>query len=588
MESQHKKESKDSFLTGLIIAGFFWVIYTLYIDDFIATDLRLASSIISEKLLNLIGVTIHRNGTVLYNDSMSFEVIGACSGSTTLKIMLGVGILLSLSWRGLNKSLRIAAIIISGMLAILFNGIRVCILVLGGIALGTPIKEGAMHDTIGLVTFAICFCTFCLTCLKLAKRQNTNYTHQNHSAKNTIQILSIIIVLFLLYLPFLKDLINSWIGSSWDSSNKRGFIYFILPILIAVYQSYYYVKKFKLTTDNIWTEKSGIALITISLVLGIFSKLINVNIIGGFSIITMITALILVYTDLRNTITLLPILLLTILGFPRIILRIENILPDNSELNPETVRELIFISILAIQILTKYLYKKNYIYKKPIHAQNTTDKQTKITKVKKYLLYSSITTLTITLLIPVNIVHENNSAITIENINAPYFLNGWSGKDLEILENDSIYFGKNNIIYREYSKIDNKTQAPIELLITLSGGDRHKNHPPEFCQTGSGWQISSKKLINSSTNSLRSLTMLHLKSGNKDKYMLYFFSSENSEESNYSKMMFSDITSRLTGNITNWAVIRLFSSSKKSLLEFVKELPYPLFNLENKVYSSIK
>ncbi len=580
MKSQPKKEKKDSFLTGLIIAGLFWALYTLYIDDFIATDLRLASSIVSEKLLNLLGVVIQRNGTVLYNNSMRFEVIGACSGSTTLKIMLGAGILLSLSWRGLNKSLRVAAIIFSGILAILFNGLRVSILVLAGITLETPVGEGAMHDTIGLITFAICFCTFCLICLKLAKSQKNNDNPKNRRAREFLQILFIAIVLLLLYLPFLKDLISSWLGSRWDNSNKLGFIYFILPLLIAVYQSYYY--KTKITIDNIWTKKAEIALITISLILGIFSKLINVNMIGGFGVITAIIALILLYTDLRNTIILLPILFLPILGFPRIILRIENIIPLNFTVNPEIVRMLLFVSILTIQILTRFLCTKYHVYSSRAYPSSQKSKNTTITKLKEYLLYSSITALTITLLIPVHIAHEKESLITTENINIPYFLNGWSGKDLKTQESDSKYFGKNNIIYREYSKTGDKTQSTVELLLTLSGGDRHKNHPPEFCQSGSGWQIKSKNVITSTANNPRHFTLLDLETGDKEKYMLYFFSSENSEESNYSKMMLSDITSQLTGNITNWAVIRLFSSSKKSLLEFMNELPYPLFNLGDK------
>ena len=60
------------------------------IDGFIAVPLRELSSILVQLFLGAFGFPITRAGTILSTPRMTFEVVPACSGSTTLRVLLFV------------------------------------------------------------------------------------------------------------------------------------------------------------------------------------------------------------------------------------------------------------------------------------------------------------------------------------------------------------------------------------------------------------------------------------------------------------------------------------------------------------------
>ncbi len=576
------KKSSESLLPAIIVAGLFWAIYTLYIDDFISSDLRLISSYLSENFLRLFGLTVERNGTVLFGNGMRFEVIGACSGSTILKVMLGAGLFLSLTWRGLSKQNRAVAILLSGILALLSNALRVSLLVVLSLHRGSPIGEGLLHDGIGIATFILCFLTFCLVCSRLSKSNTTQkntYQQPSHSSlKFLTQSLLLAIILVLLYLPFIKDIVSSWIGTAWDNSNHFGFIFFLIPLVLASYQTYIYAKSHQKKNSLVLS----VVLIILALLLPVISSVLDIKSISGLAIIILFTVGIYRYSDTKNTALVLPLLLLTVLGFPRIILRLENITPQGVAVTAHSLRIVIFLTVIFIQIaLVKLLVREtgNELSK----CKNTPNKSL----LGSIALYGAILSLTLSLLLPPAIGRREakaNESINREKLNLPYLLtDGWIGRDLRVPLSDQEYFGISNIIYREYtknsfSKSDLKdTPEPVELLITFSGGDRHKNHPPEFCQSGIGWEITSKIETETTGEFSRPVTFLDLTKDKQQKYMIYFFSKEGgSEEINYSKMMLQDITSRVSGSEPNWLVVRIFSKSKSSLLDFAGQIPFPL------------
>ena len=566
----------------IILAGLFWALYTFYIDDFLATDLRLFSSILTEYLLNILGIDCQRNGTVLYGNGMTFEVIGACSGSTTLKIMLGAGIFLSSSWRRLTFLQRIILIFSSGIMAIIANGIRVTILVIISLHKGSPVTAGILHNIIGILTFIFTLCLFCIICY-YTSINNKPANKKNPNERNNPKLISLILsaitglLLVFIFLPFLQDLFTDWLGSSWNTNNRLGFIYFSLPVILLGWEVYK-IRKKQLRNSKI--TKAIKIFFAISLFFPVAATICDIKIIAGIGLLTLIFTLILYLSNMTTAILALPLIALLSLSFPRIPLRITDIMRNYNIfqiLSSEEIRLLITIVIILLQLfIFLFLIKKNI---KPKKSQTTINVNTK----EKSVFFFSVTTITTIILLIFSATDANSPATsnTLNNINFPFLLhNKWLGEDIPLKKADIAYFGKKNIISRNYYKLPLEKKSPaIELLITSSAGDRHKNHPPEFCQSGSGWQIINTEKVTLSPDNLRIATLLTLAKQTQQKFMLYWFcNSQNNEKAIFTQMMLADLLSRLQTTTPEWLIIRVFSKSRIMLLNFSRDIPYPLIH----------
>ncbi len=568
--------NNDSLLKAVIIAGLFWVVYTLYIDDFLANELRLLSSVIAEKLLTLFNIAIERQGNVLFRDELRFEVIAACSGSTILKIMLGSGIFLSLSWSGLSRIQRAETILLAAAIAIFANGIRVTILVLLGIERGAAIPEGTLHNIIGILTFITAFTLFCLICFKLSRKADSSPI--KFRLATSYRILLTILILIILYLPFIHDQFASWLGTVWDSSNRLGVLFYIIPALLILLQRYKQQHETKVRPNSESAAEFMIKLcIILGLLCGVVSHILGVIILSGIGLLILAAALLLRLFPLRQALLTLPLLSLPLLGFPRISLRLRDLIPT-TDLNPETARFLLLLAVASIQQLIYYTVR----HFKPLLPMQPacTAAVNRQHSLNNFIFYSAILALTVALIFPagsaLSPLTKRQDDRVHPGYNLPYYLHNWIGTDIPLSKNDIAYFGQHNILYRNYRSIADKELPPVELLITFSAGDRHKNHPPEFCQSGAGWEIISRSAVTIDTIPAHTGIILTLTKKNRKKYLLYYFSTQGRDESNYSQMMLSSIAQILSGTPRNWATVRIFSSSRDSALQFAQHLSSPL------------
>ncbi len=573
--SGKRGNKQDSLLRAVIVASLFWVVYSLYIDDFISNDLRLISSIIAEKILTLLNIAVERQGNVILRNELRFEVIAACSGSTILKVMLGSGIFLSLSWRNLKQIQRVETILLSAVIAVFANGVRVTILVLLGIQRGSAIPEGLLHNTIGIVTFIVAFTLLCHICIRMSRKAITTENKNSRSGLSArYRLILTILLLIFLYLPFICDQFMDWFGSDWNSSNHLGFIFYIIPAILILLQLHKQKQPAEkrprpLPAADIAT---GICLVS-GLLCGITSHILGIITLGGIGLIIIFAGLIIQLFPLRQALLTLPLLLLPILGFPRVILRLRDLTPAMN-INPEIER---FILLIAIVILQQILY---YTLTRSTSSEDCQP----VSKVKvnagpalySFFFYASILALTIALIFPAGSAQLSGNDKKISEYNLPYYLHNWVGTDISLSQSDIAYFGRSNIIYRRYSSITDKKLPSVELLITFSAGNRHKIHPPEFCQSGAGWNIVSNSPAAIPTTPEHEGTLLTLSKNTQTKYLLYYFSTKGKDENNYSEMMLSNIVQILSGKKKDWATVRIFSKSSKATLLFAEQLPSPL------------
>ena len=131
----------------------------LYIQ--LTFPLQLKVSQMSEAIISLFGIPVHRAGNVLTIPQKSFEVVEACSGLRSVITLLTLSVVMGyfLLVRTTSKLLLIAASI---PVAIFVNLIRVVTIVLLFHSFGLDLYEGTLHTLTGLGIFLIALVTLFL------------------------------------------------------------------------------------------------------------------------------------------------------------------------------------------------------------------------------------------------------------------------------------------------------------------------------------------------------------------------------------------------------------------------------------------
>ena len=131
----------------------------LYIQ--LTFPLQLKVSQMSEAIINLFGIPVHRAGNVLTIPQKSFEVVEACSGLRSVITLLTLSVVMGyfLLVRTTSKLLLVAASI---PVAIFVNLIRVVTIVLLFHSFGLDLYEGTLHTVTGLLIFLIALATLFL------------------------------------------------------------------------------------------------------------------------------------------------------------------------------------------------------------------------------------------------------------------------------------------------------------------------------------------------------------------------------------------------------------------------------------------
>ena len=131
----------------------------LYIQ--LTFPLQLKVSQMSEAIISLFGIPVHRAGNVLTIPQKSFEVVEACSGLRSVITLLTLSVVMGyfLLVRTTSKLLLVAASI---PVAIFVNLIRVVTIVLLFHSFGLDLYEGTLHTVTGLLIFLIALATLFL------------------------------------------------------------------------------------------------------------------------------------------------------------------------------------------------------------------------------------------------------------------------------------------------------------------------------------------------------------------------------------------------------------------------------------------
>lgn len=161
----------------------------------------------------------------------------------------------------------------------------------------------------------------------------------------------------------------------------------------------------------------------------------------------------------------------------------------------------------------------------------------------------------------------------------PHKLDGWTGKDLEIIERDYRILETRNIIYRDYANAKGKR---LGMFMVYSETNRSVFHPPEVCLIGSGINIMDKRpeKIEFDGRSFF-VSKLYLEQGKSRELVLYCYKAAGLYTNSYPLQQAYFALHQLFGKRTQGATIRLsmalgkdekttLSALKKFLIQTVK------------------
>ncbi|MEM7252237.1 MAG: exosortase C-terminal domain/associated protein EpsI [Pseudomonadota bacterium] len=144
-----------------------------------------------------------------------------------------------------------------------------------------------------------------------------------------------------------------------------------------------------------------------------------------------------------------------------------------------------------------------------------------------------------------------------------YVLNQWVGADVALDPFEEQLFGSGRVLKRGYRLRElNDTAVPIGLLAVQTFGDRHAHHPPEYCYTGSGWEVSDRPAIpwlvpNGGTPA--SIVVEREANGGKREreLVIYWFTDGERFATSYLMRTIYDAWDRLRGKPRSWVLVRI-------------------------------
>ena len=512
------------------------------VDGFIATPLREISSILAHFFLQICSFPVTRQGTILSTRDLTFDVVPACSGSVTLRVMVGIGIY----WCGTHPRLSLARKIVGSFLtvpvALLANGIRVALLVGLSYMLNTVITEGVLHSSIGIAGFVLAAVGFYLITESLALDSPT-VTRSQH---RYVAWCTLVLILGIIYFPFIWKYIPIYNPmEDYGQYDRLG----VFLIIAALGTGTFYWRKLP---DDARHTRSALIIFIISMLVVFISLRVDITYFLGVSLLLALLAVVYATKGKAFAIAVIPLLVIVYLGYPHVAMQINWLTTKLFSLNTLNSSMLIRFPTAMLLFWVFWTLCKRVTYSSTAVGS------------PKLFIHTSIALATVVLAFQAYSYSIANKDLG-KRLVFSYIQGDWIGHDLPISDSGIEFFGRGNIWSREYVRGNHHVRA----LINASGGNRHRNHPPEYCLTGNGWKIDQRYESIRQIGLEKSIpvTEMHLVKGEKRKTIVYWFTDGHSEYPDYTAMTVEDTHRRLAGRRTNWFLFRVFTSSDRETLD---------------------
>ena len=524
------------------------------VDGFIAVQLREISSWIAYSILDLASFPIEKVGTLLKTPRMNFDVVPACSGSTTLRVMIFVGIVWTAMQDKMSLARKACLFTVVIPLALISNGIRISILVLVGYSMYKPV-EGILHDLTGMVTFTLAFGGL-LIATQLFMRGRFE---KENTSRIGVHIAAFISVFILVYSKFFFWCLTGWSSSPLDHYGFLFVIFGLIGVSYSCWRAGSVVDNFVLTS----------LIATSSCIVFIVASVVDINILLGVSFILFVLAVLCSVGGTSRMVYSLPFVGVMALGIPTVTFVINKVMIT---LGMSGSKSGIMVKVIIAALLASIGVWRLLIRNK------STNRFVLPVRQLDWLAGALVLMLVVTMYYN----SEETSNTHPGELKVSYILGDWVGrKSMDFQMNPDISYQDSWL--RSYS---NGTHN-VSMTVTASGGDRHQLHPPEYCLTGGGWTLNNEQKIPytflEGVNG--EVTEMLLDKHESGSYFVYWFTDGKSVFPNYRSMLAEDTLRRLTNVQTKWFLFRFVAPSKKIMLnDFLPKLTGEM-EIDDKIYT---
>jgi exosortase/archaeosortase family protein len=499
---------------------------------FIAVPLRELSSILAKVVLDVTGFPVMRHGTILSTPEVTFDVVPACSGSTTLQVLL----FLAIVWCGVHPRLtplrRGAAILLAVPLAILANALRVSALVAAGHILGGE-PGGFLHVLAGLAAFALAMLGCFAITDRLASSSKGPAVHD--------RVISTLLggLLAFLCLPFLIWCLENWGGRSLD---RFGYVFVASAAAVAAW-------RWRRAPSDLSWERSGTVGFALSFLALAAATLVDVNVLKGLALIMAFLSLSLALKGIRFVCSMVPVAFLAYLGFPTVSYQLGVLTSWRFTSLPAFLGMKVIVGLLLLALLAAPLFRWGSAPSAP--------------GTRRFL---PLRLLMAALLAAFQTYYYGVSGTGLQetSLEMSYLQGPWIGRDNKTPGNEEEQFGRGRIWSKRYMR-DRDT---VDVVVTSTGGDRHRAHPPAYCVTGSGWETVGSEVTERRLGDGRiiPLTLMRLRKDGSEFTFCYWFTNGAQSHASFSGMMLQDTMRRLGGRRADWFVFRILTGSGEAAL----------------------
>jgi len=506
------------------------------IDGFIAVPLREFSSILVQLFLGTFGFPITRTGTILSTPTMTFEVVPACSGSTTLRVLLFVCIVWAGSHAGLTPARRVAAAALALPLALLANAVRVSILVVWGYVAGKAAGD-FFHALTGVVAFILAMVGSFFVTERLAS------TAAPRPGEGRASRVLLALLLAFLFAPFLVWCVRGW-GSPLD---RFGFLFTVPAAAAGAWMAW------RAPTD-ISRERAGTVALGVALAVLLGATVMDINILKGIAVLGCLVALSLATLGARVARVAAVLAAIAYLGFPTVSYQIQGV----------TV-PLLGVASAGVSFAAKVVLAVGLVALLRLPAlRRSVAPAAEAVPVPRLM---PVRLLLVAVLAALQGYYFGLApdAELRRKFDMSYALGDWIGRNYPISVGDEDFFGKGNLWTRRYvngSKI-------VDVIVSATGGDRHRAHPPAYCLTGSGWEVVSEATERRAfgDGSTPLLTRMRFRKAGREKSFVYWFTNGADTYPTYGAMLLRDGLGRLGGRRTNWFLFRVMTDESDAVLD---------------------
>jgi hypothetical protein len=365
-------------------------------------------------------------------------------------------------------------------------------------------------------------------------------------------------LLVFLSLPFLGRCVEQWGGTALD---RHGYFFLMPAVVLAAW-------KWRRTPGDRSWECWGFAGFGAALMGLVAATLVDVHILRGISLILAFLSLGLGFKGPRFASSMVPVSILAYLSFPSVSYQLGVLLGWKVT---TLAGFLVLKAVLGAGLVTLALL--------PVFRRAGPPG---VRAWPRFLPLQVLGAALVAAFQTYYFVVASTGAVDLK-VEMSYLQGSWIGVDQDPPPEEVEHFGKNRIWSRRYTH----EGEVVDVLVTSTGGDRHRSHPPAYCVTGAGWLTDSEEFSENrlGDGSRVPMTVLKLHRGDQKMVFCYWFTDGAQSHPGFSGMLLQDTLRRLGGRRSDWLVFRVMTTSgDRALSDFLgtfttrltpRETPHP-------------